>query len=380
MAFRAPGGWYSGTQGNSSLQLYGSQAEALAAEQPRAGAGLSNPYAGPVITPTVTTADRLKSTHESMWGETADERATRNTARSAIQNYQFQDLASVYDELLNSSGLKGLSSQISSLMGEAGRLQGIYRDVPDTILRGARDEGIIKKQLELQTANAREPLYRSISDLLSSVSVLSDEYQRGQQGIQFQLGLKQQQEQQQYQGLLGAYNFAQEDLSSEEGRVNSLVSSIADQIRQEEQNRYSAEQSLLSRQQDESQFARSLAQDESQFARQLAKPSGGGSTSGEPTTAQLRAADELVFSYGLNPTKLTEQQQIAFSTAITYYPNDRAKQDEYLKRVGITPATTSQGGGALSRYAAAGNPLAKFFARIGDVAGNRRQGLFYNRK
>jgi hypothetical protein len=196
--------------------------------------------------------------------------AARNKARDAYSGYQLKDLTSVFEEAAKKLGLTEISSQIASFQGMANKQKRVLEDLPDTIREGAEDVGISQGQLDLRSAVESRPLIRNISDLLSSVSVLSDQYARGMDQARFSTQLTGQQDQAQLSKLGTAYNMANDDYGVANDMFGTLFSSMRDGITTPQQQAALDAQAKAAA--DEAEYRKSaLAQDESQFSRTLSE-------------------------------------------------------------------------------------------------------------
>lgn len=239
----------------------------------------------PAVDPYKTYQDNITGIRtglESQYGYKAAADA-RAAAQKSLTDFQFQDLSKVFKDEADRLGLTEISNSIASLSKERQKQQRTLEDLPDTILGISRDVGISEGQLNRQTAVESRPIIRNISDLLSSVSILGDQYNRGMQQAQYSTGLAGQQDQNNYSKLTQGYGFANDAYNDISNTINSLFPQLASGVITPAQQAAAAEQkrqaeldeayrrdSLL---QDESQFSRSLAQDADQFNR---TPRGGG--------------------------------------------------------------------------------------------------------
>lgn len=295
-----------GYQVNGSGQYYSNYNDALAAYN---SAGSSN--SGPSAPITATTpVDPYKAYQDSLLGvrSTLDTKYgfkqaqdARAAAQKGLTDFQFQDLSKVFKDEADRLGLTEISNSIASLSKERQKQQRTLEDLPDTILGISRDVGISEAQLNRQTAVESRPIIRNISDLLSSVSILGDQYNRGMQQAQYSTDLAGRQDQANFSKLGQAYGFANDNYNDVNNTINQLFGPLAAGITTPAQQAAAAEakrqaeldekyrrDSLL---QDESQFSRSLAQDADQFNR---TPRGGGPSGpsyGETVQAALAKFD-----------------------------------------------------------------------------------------
>lgn len=282
----------------------------------------------------------------------------RNAARDAYSGFQQRDLMQVFKEMSDSLGLADISSQIASLQGTANKQKRVLEDLPDTIREGAEDVGISQGQLDLRSSIESRPLIRNIADLLNSVSVLSDQHQRGLQQAQFSTQLAGQQDQSRLSQLGAAYGMAQDDFNSAEGMFNNLFSAGLQGLVTPGQ-RMDMDFRAKSAAEDAAFREKSLLQDESQFARNLAfqqaeaaRPRGGGGGGGAAPGSFYEEA--AVISEKLNAN------QISWGNAWNYlkakYPNMTNQQiDEALGK-----AAPELAGGANAKLSAGPSSPTRF--------------------
>jgi hypothetical protein len=150
------------------------------------------------------------------------------TAQKGVEALSAPDLASVFREEAERLGLKGLSEDIAKLTTERQAQQRVLEDLPETLRESVAGAGesITTRQLGLQAAERGRPIVRNISDLLSSISVLGGQYERGLGQAQFATGLAGEQfglERQQALDVLGG---AESRLGAAQGLFGSLFPSM----------------------------------------------------------------------------------------------------------------------------------------------------------
>lgn len=345
-----------------------------------ARAASANTGVGGTLTPSQSYSAQLTGAYNQAYSDSrlGIESSARDGVQRSLDTLVAPDIAAVWRAEAERLGLTGISEQIAKMTAQSNKLTNTYEDLPDTIRDSTRDVGLSGALLDRRVAGEGAVITRSIKDLLQSVSVLGGQYDRGIQQADRVTSFANENYQNQRIALVDRVNAANQRVGQAQGLFDSIFGSLREGIiTPAQQRQLDFEKQRID--QDESQFARTLAEQQRQFGLSLASKGGSGSKGNASAVAKLsaaRTASDLLLSYGLNPND--EALYTAAEQAVTLYPGDRAKQDAYLKAAGIAPATIKAGSPTLSTKFVRGNADRSVTARAHGATVKAKAGPLSN--